>query len=482
MERVEGFVQKYAWGRRGSFSKVAQLKAAGDEEYTIKEDETYAEMWIGTHPCGPCRVVRNGISGVLLKDHIDNDPSSLGAIKHKGDLPFLFKVISIDKALSIQAHPNKLLAERLHAERPEIYKDDNHKPEMAVTLSDFEALCGFRPLQEIIWNMHHYPELRAMLSLDAIKAVQLAGNDVARQKRALKMLFGSYMRVDPEVAKAQVARVVARLSNPLPQTKKAWEELKAEPARDGEVVVINDVDAKTKLCAFMYERGFRGGNKAMEAMDSRLERNNPDIVRVMLRLSQEYPGDLGIFMPLVLNFLKLKTGQAFFMTVDEPHAYLQGDILECMACSNNVVRAALTPKYRDIELLVEMLSYNMGAPAVLPVEPVDHFRKRYTPPISEFEIEDVRVPENEAYHIESMPVPAVLVTLAGGEGGIVIEEKSGREIEASEGGVFFLPADTNVTLVADKHSPMHLAMAHTNLNWGSMQMTLSPRGYSAPNF
>lgn len=60
----------------------------------------------------------------------------------------------------------------------------------------------------------------------------------------------------------------------------------------------------------------------------RLKRENPDVARVMLRLSTEYPGDLGILMPLVLNFLKLKTGQAFFMTVDEPHAYLRGDILE----------------------------------------------------------------------------------------------------------------------------------------------------------
>lgn len=49
------------------------------------------------------------------------------------------------------------LAERLHAERPDVYKDDNHKPEMAVTLSDFEGLCGFRPFYEIVWNLHAYP-------------------------------------------------------------------------------------------------------------------------------------------------------------------------------------------------------------------------------------------------------------------------------------------------------------------------------------
>lgn len=54
------------------------------------------------------------------------------------------------------------------------------------------------------------------------------------------------------------------------------------------------------------------------------------MVRVMIRLSTEYPGDLGILMPLLLNLLQLKSGEAFFMTVDEPHAYLRGDILEVL--------------------------------------------------------------------------------------------------------------------------------------------------------
>lgn len=62
-----------------------------------------------------------------------------------------------------------------------------------------------------------------------------------------------------------------------------------------------------------------------------------------------------------------------------------------MACSNNVVRAALTPKFRDVNLLVEMLTYNMGAPAVLPAETVDACRKRYTPPINDFEIQILQV-------------------------------------------------------------------------------------------
>lgn len=65
--------------------------------------------------------------------------------------------------------------------------------------------------------------------------------------------------------------------------------------------------------------------------------------------------------------------------------------VQVMACSNNVVRAALTPKFRDVDLLVEMLTYNMGAPAVLPAETVDQCRKRYTPPINDFELQVLEV-------------------------------------------------------------------------------------------
>lgn len=56
-------------------------------------------------------------------------------------------MLSVAKALSIQAHPDKELAKVLHKMRPTIYKDANHKPEMAIALTDFRALCGFVTIQ-----------------------------------------------------------------------------------------------------------------------------------------------------------------------------------------------------------------------------------------------------------------------------------------------------------------------------------------------
>ncbi len=41
--------------------------------------------------------------------------------------------------------------------------------------------------------------------------------------------------------------------------------------------------------------------------------------------------------PLFLNYLLIAPGESFFMAANEPHAYVAGEIIECMACSDNVV-------------------------------------------------------------------------------------------------------------------------------------------------
>ena len=66
------------------------------------------------------------------------------------DLKCEHQVLSINSALSIQAHPNLQLAQRLHKEHPDLYKDANHKPEMALAVTPMSALCEFRPLEEIL--------------------------------------------------------------------------------------------------------------------------------------------------------------------------------------------------------------------------------------------------------------------------------------------------------------------------------------------
>lgn len=100
-------VQKYAWGKLGSSSLVARL-AEANSKTTINEEDPYAELWMGTHPSGPSVV---SSTGEPLLNYLQKNGDSLGEAERKAfgtDLPFLFKALSVAKALSIQAHPDKV--------------------------------------------------------------------------------------------------------------------------------------------------------------------------------------------------------------------------------------------------------------------------------------------------------------------------------------------------------------------------------------
>ena len=89
---------------------------------------TAFELWMGTHPTSPSHIYLDASTIKPLAKHLEDQPHLMGgnvirqfSIKN-GNLPFLFKVLSIRKPLSIQTHPDKPMAEKLHVERPDIYK------------------------------------------------------------------------------------------------------------------------------------------------------------------------------------------------------------------------------------------------------------------------------------------------------------------------------------------------------------------------
>lgn len=129
--------------------------------------------------------------------------------KNCKDLVFLSKVLSVDSALSIQAHPDKKLAEQLHQTKPELYKDDNHKPEMAYALTPFVAMCGFRRAESIVENLHSCEFLRRLIGEDecqhfeeVVRNHENAEEGVKSQmiKEALHSLFSHYIEADGEGA------------------------------------------------------------------------------------------------------------------------------------------------------------------------------------------------------------------------------------------------------------------------------------------
>ena len=160
-------VMDYPWGRSGPDALIHDLSAA--RGLTPDRAQPAAELWMGAHPKAPAKLP----DGRPLDEAIrENTAHFLGqALADRGyrSLPFLFKVLDAARPLSIQAHPDRDLAPELHARDPKNYPDDNHKPELAVSLGGMSALIGFREPAEIHAFLKAIPELRALcLPGDAI--------------------------------------------------------------------------------------------------------------------------------------------------------------------------------------------------------------------------------------------------------------------------------------------------------------------------
>lgn len=311
------------------------------------------QLWMGSHPSVPSYVKPSGpvpapgdrvplgaylrshpallSNGVIRRFGIDvqgSTSSSTPSSSSPGEttrsvLPFLFKILSVGKALSIQAHPDKALAQRLHRQYPEIYKDDNHKPEMAVALTEFHGFCGFRPLIQIYTFLQNVPELRQLIcqvlrreedELLEYVAQASAHAEVPEHKEALRTLFEAVMTAPSQLVHQTIAHLLERYASHDPRLR------------------------------------------ACEVSET------PSVVQEVQTLHSQFPFDVGILCAFLLNHVQLNPGQALFLGANEPHAYLSGEIAECMSASDNVVRAGLTPKMRDTSTLVQMLTYDDTPP------------------------------------------------------------------------------------------------------------------------
>ncbi|HEY89384.1 MAG TPA: mannose-6-phosphate isomerase, class I [Thermoflexia bacterium] len=291
----------------------------------VEPGRPYAELWIGAHPKAPSQVLSDA-DAVPLGALIAAEPEAwLGeAVAHQfgAELPFLLKVLSAAEALSIQAHPTQEQAARLHERDPEHYPDANHKPEVAVALDGLTALVGFKPWAELRAVVSAYPEI-----------AEFGGAMELADETALHEFYARLLRralAEPEALEAATARLAHRLTErqaPLSETE-----------------------------------------------------------RLFLQLRVKYGGaDVGLCSLFLFNLLHLQPGAGVYTEAGVPHAYLRGNIIECMANSDNVVRAGLTPKFKDVETLVEILTPQMG-PAPVSTGEREAGWIIYRTPAAEFEL------------------------------------------------------------------------------------------------
>jgi mannose-6-phosphate isomerase len=311
---------------------------------------------MGTHPSNPSKDLQTGRT---LLDLVQDNQALMSkdiTEKYESKLPFLFKVLSINKALSIQAHPNKKLAEQLHAKDPKNYPDDNHKPEMTIAITDFEGLCGFRPLNEIAHYLSTVPALRQLIGEDEAKSFESTtkNSDESTNKKALQSAF---------------TKLISSTSESLESaTNKLLEQASAE------------------------KDDFAGSGGPSNT--------GAELSELVTRLNGQFPNDVGLFVLFFLNYVRLSPGEAMFLRADDIHAYISGDIIECMASSDNVVRAGFTPKFKDVDTLTSMLTYNYAPIEQQKMDAVDYpyvtlnavaYSKSgevrlYDPPIEEFAV------------------------------------------------------------------------------------------------
>ncbi|KAJ4443892.1 hypothetical protein ANN_05679 [Periplaneta americana] len=444
-------VQQYAWGKQGRQSEAALLNSSGDPDFLIDDDMYYAELWMGTHSNGPS--VLKG-SSQKLSEWIKAHPESLGEFviqKFGINLPFLFKVLSVNQALSIQAHPDKKHAEQLHMENPDVYKDPNHKPELAIALTPFEALCGFRPIEEIkhfleapdiflstlFSNTHNLcsslkvavdklntrvlavvPELRAVVGSHSVN--ELLMSDEAGMQDALKNCFHSLMTCSKEEIETQLRALLTRLAS---LGRFLW------------------VEVHSFVCA---------------ADESSLADQDTTLLQ---SLYQTYPGDVGCFCIYFLNHLTLQPGEALYLAPNEPHAYLKGDCVECMACSDNVVRAGLTPKPKDVSTLCNMLTYICESASAkrFPGIRENAYTHIFRPPVPDFAVARINVPNSVEDYLLKPRDSASIVLMVNGHA------KTSNDLHLRRGSVVFLPAHQPLQLyAAERTGPLLIFQAMCN--------------------
>nr|WRH23615.1 mannose-6-phosphate isomerase [Naematelia aurantialba] len=260
--------------------------------------------------------------------------------------------------------------------------DPNHKPEMAIALTPFLAFLNFLPLPTILLHLLTVPELEIFVSQDLVnelaKSLTLPSTRPPdtflfeptvyppsdTQKAILQKIFGSVMSAEPTLVKKAIDNLIGR-----------------------------------------YEKKYQ------------IAESEQGLVDLALMLNEQYPRDIGILCVFLLNVVELKRGDAAFLGADMPHAYISGDIIECMATSDNVVRAGLTPKLRDVETLVSMLTYEAGPGSKQLQSPApfgtDNATKLYDPPIDEFSVLMLTLEAGKTTEHRAIEGPSICVVTEG---------------------------------------------------------------------
>lgn len=397
--RLEGAIQRYAWGGSRFIPELIGIET--------RPDLPAAELWLGAHPTAPA-TTHVGEHRIELDDLIAASPEAfLGpsvSARFDRTLPYLLKVLDVARMLSIQAHPTSAQAvegfERDNrrglaataADRN--YRDSRHKPEMQVALTDFWMLHGFRPVEELEAALGAVAELA-----DITRQLRVAGG--AADADRLRRVYQHVMTLPQDVVDRMLSPLAARL-------------------------------------APRYRAG-------------RFDRSTPEFWAA--RAFEQFPlpdghVDRGIVSIFLMNLVHLEPGQAIFIGAGVLHAHLEGVAVELMANSDNVLRGGLTPKHVDVVELLRIISVDSAPPAFLVPVRVSTTEIVFRAPADEFQLSRVRVTADQPHWAGPVQGADTLLVVEGSGRARVAEQgvplARGSSVIIPHGAVYAVETDGEV--------------------------------------
>lgn len=384
MDLLDPVLQSYPWG---SHTQLARITGAD-----APTSKPWAELWFGAHPLASAKVANQPLDQLIAQ--APEAELGRGARTEDGKLPFLLKLLAADEPLSLQAHPTLAEAQEGFARENALgiaptahyrnYRDDNHKPELIVALTEFDALAGFRPVERTrqLFDALAVPELEHYVGL----------LDAADDESALRALFTTWLTLPQDVLDELVAAVAQRC-----------EELRTATA--------------------LTDQEFLS------------------VVATTCELAQKYPGDPGVLGSMLLNRISLRPGEAIFLGAGQLHAYLRGMGVEIMANSDNVLRGGLTSKHVDVVELLRVLTFRPLPSPVLRPSADEEGWQLYNAPVREFRLRKRSLREGERVKIHEHSAAIVLVTR-----GSVSARHDDRVVTVACGHAAWVPAADAVAL------------------------------------
>jgi mannose-6-phosphate isomerase len=328
---LKNSIQEYAWGSRTAIPELLGQP--------VPANKPQAELWMGAHPKAQSQVLSDGLWRSLPEVIQESPEETLGreaAARFSNKLPFLFKVLAAAKPLSIQAHPNKEQAGQGFARENELgIPVDAPQRNYRDDNHKPEIICALTPF----WALNGFRKIEETLRL--LEEARIPG----------------------------LAEIVSFL--------------RSHPNRDG---------LKEFFTHLMTTDSGKQGKIVEQAVNSAEKRTHEEPVWTwMIRLNQEYPGDMGVLSPIFLNLVRLEPQQAMYLPAGELHGYLEGVGIELMANSDNVLRGGLTPKHIDVQELLAVLNFTDGDLNILSPENLTTGEAIYSTEAEEFVLSVMRI-------------------------------------------------------------------------------------------